>query len=184
MARLPDGYEITRADVEEIPALIAVNQAADTLFEGTGLVDGAAACENVPSEVFEAAIAARHVLVMRETQGAAPVGFALTSERGGTLYLDQVSVRPDHGRKGLGRALVRRVIADARRRGLAHVTLSTFRDLPWNGPFYRSLGFREIRREKMADWMCELETAQAETLDVAQRCFMQKRARLMPGRTG
>jgi hypothetical protein len=25
------------------------------------------------------------------------------------------------------------------------VTLTTFRDVPWNGPFYAKLGFRELR---------------------------------------
>jgi hypothetical protein len=32
----------------------------------------------------------------------------------------------------------------ARYRGLPAVTLTTFRDVPWNGPFYAKLGFREL----------------------------------------
>lgn len=101
------------------------------------------------------------------------VGFALTSVRGASLYLDQISVDPAHGRKGLGAALMERVLKDAGRRGLKSVTLSTFRDLAWNGPFYRRLGFRELPRAQMQDWMREIEDIQkANGLDVSKRCFM------------
>lgn len=178
MPRLPDGYEITRADSEEVDVLIGVNIAGDTLFADTGLIDSAHLGEHVPADVFAEAIAGRNVFVARERAGGAIVGFTLTSERGGTLYLDQVSVHPDHGRRGLGRALVARVIEDAKDRGFKRATLSTFRDVPWNGPFYRKLGFREVRASRHEPWMEELEAAQATTLDVSKRCFMQKRLRL------
>ena len=55
------------------------------------------------------------------------------------------------------------------------MTLSTFRDVPWNGPFYRRLGFRELSRQEMADWMLDLESIQAATLDVSKRCFMMRK---------
>ncbi len=174
MQRLPEGYTLTRADAGDIADLVAVQIAGDTLFEGTGLVAQTASDDHIPEGLLAEAIAARHVFVARDTQGR-PVGFTLTSERGGTLYLDQVSVHPGHGRKGLGRALVRRVVADAKDRGLKSVTLSTFRDVAWNGPFYRKLGFREIPEGKHADWMCEIEALQAAKLDVDKRCFMRRR---------
>lgn len=178
MRRLPSGYEITRADPEEIDALIAVNLASDTLFAGTGLISEADLGAHVPAEVFDQAIAARDVFVVRWAQQAGIVGFTLTSERGGTLYLDQISVHPDHGQRGIGRALMRRVFADARARGLRYVTLSTFKDVPWNSPFYRKLGFKPLSGHKITPWMTELEAAQAETLDVSKRCFMRKRVKL------
>ncbi|MCI4645668.1 MAG: GNAT family N-acetyltransferase [Hyphomonadaceae bacterium] len=178
MPRLPKGYKITRADPEEVDALISINLASDTLFANTGLVPVEDLGEHIPASIFLDAISARDVFVARHGKAEQPVGFTLTSERGGTLYLDQISVHPDHGRKGLGRALVKRVLEDARDRGLKQVTLSTFRDVAWNGPFYRSLGFRPVAVKKMAAWMQDLESAQAETLDVSKRHFMQKRVRL------
>ena len=57
------------------------------------------------------------------------------------------------------------------------MTLSTFRDLPWNAPFYRTLGFRELPRKQMTDWMLEIETRQAAVMDVTKRCFMRRKAR-------
>lgn len=178
MPRLPKGYKITRADPEEIDALIRVNLASDSLFEDTGLIAPENLGEHIPETIFADAISARDVFVVRYSKSETPVGFTLTSERGGTLYLDQISVHPDHGRKGLGRALMKRVLDDARDRGFKQVILSTFRDVAWNAPFYKSLGFSPIKPEKLTDWMHELETAQAETLDVSKRCFMKKRVRL------
>ncbi|MEL6567176.1 MAG: GNAT family N-acetyltransferase [Pseudomonadota bacterium] len=177
MRRVPQSYTITRADATDVPALIAVNVASDTLFADTGLIKPEDLGDHVPESVFQDAIRARDVFVMRWGEVGTVVGFTLTSVRGGTLYLDQISVHPDHGQKGLGRALMHRLLEDGRERGFKTLTLSTFKDVPWNGPFYRSLGFREIASEKLTDWMRDLEAAQAENLDISKRCFMRKRLR-------
>ena len=44
----------------------------------------------------------------------------------------------------MGRALVAAVIEQARAMQLNSVTLTTFRDLPWNAPFYQRMGFVEL----------------------------------------
>jgi predicted N-acetyltransferase YhbS len=93
------------------------------------------------------------------------------------MYLDQVSVAPDHGKQGIGRALVLRVITETERRRLPHLSLSTFRDLPWNAPFYASLGFKELARDKMEPYMLEIEEAQQAVMDVTKRCFMRRKVR-------
>ena len=51
---------------------------------------------------------------------------------------------PNYQRRGIGSALVRACLIDARNAGFAAVTLTTFRDVPWNGPFYVGLGFEEV----------------------------------------
>jgi len=179
MDKTDRSFDITRADGADIARLVEIDRAASTLFRETGLIGEDALGEHVPADTLDAAIAAREVLAMRHRWTGEAVGFALTSGRGDTLYLDQVSVHPDHGRQGLGEKLVRRVIADAKERGLKTVTLSTFRDLPWNGPFYRKLGFREIKRDRLADWMLDIEAVQASKMDVSARCFMRKNCGLI-----
>lgn len=77
-----------------------------------------------------------------------PVGFALTVELDGQLHLEELDVHPSQGRRGLGTALVRTVSAAARQRGQA-VTLSTFREVPWNAPFYARLGFRQLEESEL-----------------------------------
>jgi GNAT superfamily N-acetyltransferase len=102
------------------------------------------------------------------------VGFALCSDRGDDLYLDQLSVLPRHGRQGLGTRLVRRCLQEAEARSYRRVSLSTFRKVPWNGPFYRRLGFREIPVWALKDWQVEIRELQKQTMDVRLRCFMQR----------
>lgn len=59
-------------------------------------------------------------------------------------HLEQVSVLPAHGRRGTGAALVRAAAEEARWDGHDELTLCTYRDLPWNAPFYAGLGFEVV----------------------------------------
>ena len=61
-----------------------------------------------------------------------------------SAHLEQLAVHPDDGRRGIGRALVRASLEWAADHGYREVTLATYRDVPWNGPFYASEGFVEI----------------------------------------
>lgn len=72
------------------------------------------------------------------------VGFAHLTFPDGHAHLEQVSVLPAHGRQGIGGALVRQAMTEARWAGHRRLSLCTFVDVPWNGPFYRSLGFDEV----------------------------------------
>jgi lactoylglutathione lyase len=75
----------------------------------------------------------------------APVGFALVEPLdAGTAHLKEIDVLPAHGRRGIGRQLVEEVCRWACSAGYGCVTLTTFRDVPWNMPFYERLGFRVI----------------------------------------
>ncbi|MEZ5998226.1 MAG: GNAT family N-acetyltransferase [Hyphomonas sp.] len=167
-------YLIAPAQLEDVDAMINVDLAAGQLFAPTGHISGEALNDHVPATVLEQAIGAGDIFKTQTREGIV-AGFALVSRRGGTLYLDQISVHPDHGRQGLGASLMQHVFQLAKKRKLKQVTLSTFREIPWNGPFYRKLGFRELARREMADWMLELERIQAQSLDVSQRCFMVRR---------
>jgi GNAT superfamily N-acetyltransferase len=69
------------------------------------------------------------------------VGYAIAREVDDTLYLQQIDVEPRHGRRGIGAALITTVCNWAIQEGYAIVSLSTFRDIPWNAPFYAKLGF-------------------------------------------
>jgi len=72
-----------------------------------------------------------------------PFGFAHVEIVDGFAHLGQVSVRPEQMRRGYGAALVRAAMREAWLLGYDRLSLTTYRDLPWNGPFYRSLGFEE-----------------------------------------
>ena len=63
---------------------------------------------------------------------------------GAAAHLEQLSVHPDHGRRGVGRALLRAGIEWAHDHGYRELTLVTYREVPWNGPFYATEGFVEV----------------------------------------
>jgi GNAT superfamily N-acetyltransferase len=71
-----------------------------------------------------------------------PVGYLLAGEVDGAGHVEQVSVHPAAGRRGVGRALVDRAAGWAADRGFGALTLTTYRHVPWNGPYYERLGFR------------------------------------------
>lgn len=72
------------------------------------------------------------------------VGFAHVVLIDGEAHLEQVSVHPDHARRGTGTALVRAAMDRARSEGHDRLSLCTYRDVPFNGPFYAGLGFTEV----------------------------------------
>lgn len=76
--------------------------------------------------------------------GAPAKGFACVDITGGVAHLWQLSVDPPNGHQGLGRALVDATCDWATANGYDAVTLTTFRDVPWNAPFYKTLGFEVI----------------------------------------
>ena len=69
---------------------------------------------------------------------------------------------PSHARRGLGSELLEAVCAWGRAAGLPAVTLSTFRDVPWNGPFYQQRGFRETAPATLSTAHVRLVAAEAE----------------------
>jgi GNAT superfamily N-acetyltransferase len=75
--------------------------------------------------------------------GDPPVGLCRIDDFDGEAHLEQLSVHPDHAGQGIGRALLRAGCDWAKANGHREITLATYRDIPWNGPFYASEGFVE-----------------------------------------
>lgn len=101
-----------------------------------------------------------------------PVGFILAEAHSSSLFIVELSVDLDWQGKGIGRQLIACAADHARERGLASLTLTTFRNVPWNAPFYARLGFEyvteltpELRQKR------EEETAHGLAFD--SRCAMR-----------
>lgn len=120
-------------------SVVAVSLAADTLFARAGL-------ELPPDDPREMVEHAEHVWVA-EVAGSV-VGLAATITLDDAAHLEQLAVDPEHCRRGIGGALLERVCAEAAVRGRDRVTLTTFRDLPWNGPWYERRGFVALARSE------------------------------------
>jgi GNAT superfamily N-acetyltransferase len=134
-------YEIAPARAEDLPFLPAIELAAGTLFDGHG--PESVLAESVSEEVFGEAQRQGRLWVARAD--GVPVGFALVVVAEPTAaHLEELDVHPAHGRRGLGTRLVEAVCGWAAVNGYGQVTLVTFRDLPWNMPFYARRGFEVI----------------------------------------
>ena len=97
-------------------------------------------------------VAAGTAWVAEEAPSVA-VGYALASVVDGDGHLDQVSVLGRAAGRGIGAALVAVVLAWSRAAGHPAVTLTTYRDVPWNGPWYARQGFIELPEDELG---CEL----------------------------
>jgi GNAT superfamily N-acetyltransferase len=107
-------------------------------------------------------------------QTGAPVGFALADTLDGNAHLDEMDVLPDYGRQGIGTRLLLRFIDWARAANFDYATLVTFRDLPWNAPFYARSGFVAMQPDEIGDELHELLTGEARAgIDVQKRICMQ-----------
>lgn len=147
-------YRIRRARLGDLAALPAIEREAGRLFEGLAL--GSRIEEDETSaEDFEQSLRSELLFVAADAEDQ-PVGFACVEILDGGAHLDELDVHPDHARRGLGAALVQAVCDWAARQGHASVTLTTFRDIPWNRPFYEKLGFVVVPAEELPEALSEL----------------------------
>ena len=145
-ARRVDAPIVVRpATPADVPAMQAVEVAAGERFRAVG-DPRIARCADAPpyfTAGLERAATEQRCWVAVDDDGSI-IGFALAWEVDGEGHLDELAVTPAHGRRGVGRALVERAIAWTVSRGLPSITLTTFRDVPWNAPYYETLGFHVV----------------------------------------
>ena len=72
------------------------------------------------------------------------MGFARLEIVDGHAHLEQLSVHPTHGRRGIGGGLLFAACQWAADEGHSIITLCTFADVPWNAPFYARHGFAPV----------------------------------------
>lgn len=200
----PGPLVIEPATPADLPRLVEVEVAADTLFEvaGYGSTPG-------PASVDELA-AARLLLVARrpgradpasadpgsadpgsaepsgqdpigqdpggqDPSGQDPIGYIRVEVVDGQAHIEGLSVRPRQMRGGVGTALVNAACLWATEQGHREITLCTFADVPWNGPFYAGLGFTEIPAATPELRALREHEARLGLDDMGRRCVMRRR---------
>jgi predicted N-acetyltransferase YhbS len=157
----------------EIEAVREIERASAQRF--IGLMDALAADEPSPAEVLAARIVAGGLLVA-DVEGEV-AAFVMFRPVGDSLYIEQIDVLPAFERRRIGASLIDAVADQARTSGLSRLTLSTFRDVPWNAPYYRRLGFIDIDDKKLAPDLLEIRREHlARGLDESLRVFMERKA--------
>ena len=101
------------------------------------------------------------------------VGFAVVIIVDGLVHLHELSVASQYGRQGIGTKLTKEIINWAKRANFPGITLSTFRDIPWNAAFYRRLGFQEIPKADIGTELENIRRKEAEAgLPIEERIVM------------
>ena len=167
------GYRIRQGRLGELAALPEIERLAAVRFDGLGL-----------AEVFSQIVTPLELLRKRARTGQVwvatcdddlPVGFAVSSPLDDNAHLDEVDVHPDHGRRGIGSALVLAACAWARSAGYGAMTLSTLRNVPWNAPFYVKLGFSVIEEAELTEALRQLLESESRIgLPMTDRVLMRK----------
>jgi GNAT superfamily N-acetyltransferase len=174
------GVPIREGCEADIEVLLDIERRAAALLLGHGGCDVFAMHSLSPHNLMEGIESG--ILRVAEADGAA-VGFALCGTVDGHAHLFEMDVLPEHGRRGIGGALLQSVCDAAGARGLAAMTLTTLRAVPWNAPFYASRGFVEICDE---EWGTELsaivDRERMLGFPVESRVVMRVRLPSPPGR--
>ena len=161
------------AGPDDVAACPAVEASAARLFPAEDLPPERAS-ETTDVATLTRAQGEGRLLVARQADGRI-VGFALVEEDDAEAHLEELDVAPELGRRGIGRALLEAACAWAAEHGHPSITLSTFRHLAWNAPFYSRAGFVEV---PASDWTPALRDRAAEEveqgLDPAKRVMMRR----------
>ena len=166
-------YHLRLARRHEAGRLREIEDEAGKRFDGLDIFDPSRS-SLFPEDELQRLIDLDQVWVACD-QNDAPVGMVLASVRCGNGYIEELDVLPQHGRRGLGTRLIEKACTWAREQGCSAVDLSTFRDVPWNGPFYRKLGFRDLKRDEWTEDMPKLRSVEIQLGLVPEaRVFMRR----------
>jgi GNAT superfamily N-acetyltransferase len=163
---------IRPAIFSEIEAVRDIERASAQRF--LGVMDDLAADEPSPASVLAARIETGGLLVAEI--GADLAAFVMFRPVEDSFYIEQIDVLPAFERQRIGAALIDAVADRARATGLARLTLSTFREVPRNAPYYRRLGFDDIVDGELTPGLLEIRREHlARGLDEEARVFMERR---------
>jgi len=162
---------------QDVDLLIDIDNDASTLFEQAGLrLDAERDCQITLAarERWMKCLSAGSVLLVEDDSGQ-PVAFAAVGERDGEPYLDQLSVRMNCMRQGMGTALLyasMKIAMQARGRAL---WLTTYQHLSWNRPYYERHGFSIVAGELCGEQLRrELSFERRLLPDPEQRVVMRR----------
>ncbi|MFM0525028.1 GNAT family N-acetyltransferase [Paraburkholderia strydomiana] len=122
----------------------------------------------------ERKIAAQELIVAVNVEGTC-AGFVMFEPQPARIYIQELDVLTSHAGRRIGAALIEQVAQLARSRQIMQLVLSTYREVPWNAPYYRRLGFRDIDETELDVALRARRDAHiARGLDESKRVFMRR----------
>lgn len=138
---------IRAASVDDLSRLRDIERAAGRVFHDVGMPE--IADDEPPSiaALDRYRAAGRAWVAVHPTD--LPAAYLIAEPVDGNLHVEQVSVHPDSARRGVGRALLDHLAAEALAAGAPALTLTTFAQVPWNAPYYERCGFRTLAEAEL-----------------------------------
>ena len=135
-------WRVRLARGADVPLLAPLERAAAGRFAAIGLERIA---EGRPTDVAEyrAAIDAGRLWVVEQGEGGV-AGLAIAERLDGEGYLAEIAVHPDYAGHRLAARMIAAVEVWAAGQGCRRLFLTTFREVPWNRPYYERLGFAVV----------------------------------------
>ncbi|POS83102.1 hypothetical protein EPUL_005014 [Erysiphe pulchra] len=167
-------YTIRKGKISDIPHLRHVETSAGNRYRTIGL-DVVADSNIVDSERLASMSDANHLWVAVDKFG--PIGFLCGEELDGNFHIVEVSVSHECQGRGIGKSLMATMLEQiTTEHSFKSVTLTTYRSVAWNGPWYSRMGFGEVHPRLLGSaYDSILETEEARYgFDKHERCLMMK----------
>ncbi|MCC3774376.1 GNAT family N-acetyltransferase [Streptomyces sp. UNOB3_S3] len=127
---------------EDLPLLQDIERAAGRCFRDIGMPEIA---DDEPLPITELARYQHAGMAWVAVDRAdTPVAYLIAEHIDGNFHVEQVSVRPESARQRIGRSLLDHLARRAEAEGIPALTLTTFKDVPWNAPYYARCGFQPV----------------------------------------
>ena len=154
-------------------AIRAIEFEAGQRFAGVGMT-GIADAPPMELALVNRKIDAREIVVALNADECC-VAFVMFEPQRARFYVEELDVLTSHAGQRMGAALLEQVAQLARARQVMQLVLSTFREVPWNAPYYRRLGFRDMEEAELdAALIARRDAHIAQGLDESKRVFMQR----------
>jgi GNAT superfamily N-acetyltransferase len=165
---------IRAARAGDLATLVEIERAAGEAFRPLGMDAVADDDPGSVEELIPSAVGGRAFVAVDGDDHA--VGYILVDAVDGTAHIEQVSVHPRCAGRGIGRALIERAATWAGAHDLHALTLTTYVEVPWNGPYYERLGFRYLAGDEETPALRAIrERERASGLDAWPRACMSRR---------
>ncbi len=155
----PTDFRIVRAGAEHFDAMREVERAAEAIFPLEEFPLAMRGATLTSDEEFSEALREDLLWCALGKRGEV-IGYAIALWLAGDLHLDEIDVHPSHQQRGVGRALIDTVRAHAEAHGAQRLTLTTFRFVAWNMPWYARLGFVALDAGTLSGELAELFDAE------------------------
>lgn len=171
--------------VADIDRVRSIETAAGEAFRALGMTHVADDPAPEPDVLDGYVVGQRAWVWTPGTPGGEVGGYLIADVVDGCGHIAQVSVHPESAHRRIGARLIDTAADWAQEHHLAALTLTTFRDVPWNAPYYWRLGFRPVPADRFGAGLRQIQHGEAQAgLEAWPRVVMRRELPRRPALVG